>query len=287
MFSTILNDELQHLMLRRTFDDVEEKCRPPELIQKTRYIKLSHKEKQIYKELERKYCDRYDEIEEETRNKLTISHVLGLVTRLKQAVNHPLLAFSPNDKECIRPLKQRLQGKRVQYSSKLKRIVQDIRVFSQESKVVVFSDYTRMLDLIEHALGVEVINILRIQGDVEELDRVAILNRFKMEPSIRVMLVSLRAGGEGLNIQVASRVILVEPSWNPFVEEQAIARVHRIGQTEPVKVTRYIVSGTIEDRILALQNSKFIEFEKVIEGRILEKTGLTIQQIRFLLKGIR
>jgi len=79
------------------------------------------------------------------------------------------------------------------------------------------------------------------------------LERFKSDPNITVFLVSLRAGAYGLNLTCASQCVMLDPFWNPFVEMQAIDRIHRIGQVRPVKVHRIVIQNTVEDRILALQ----------------------------------
>ncbi len=79
------------------------------------------------------------------------------------------------------------------------------------------------------------------------------LESFRSDPSKTVCLVSLRAGAYGLNLTCASQCVILDPFWNPFVEAQAIDRIHRIGQLKPVKVHRIVIAGTVEDRILALQ----------------------------------
>jgi len=83
--------------------------------------------------------------------------------------------------------------------------------------------------------------------------RVEELESFRSDPSKTVCLVSLRAGAYGLNLTCASQCVILDPFWNPFVEAQAIDRIHRIGQVKPVKVHRIVIAATVEDRILALQ----------------------------------
>jgi len=88
-------------------------------------------------------------------------------------------------------------------------------------------------------------------------DREKELESFRYEPTKSVFLVSLRAGAYGLNLTCASQCIILDPFWNPFVEDQAIDRIHRIGQSRPVKVHRIVIEGTVEDRILKLQAKVF------------------------------
>jgi SNF2 family DNA or RNA helicase len=97
-------------------------------------------------------------------------------------------------------------------------------------------------------------------------ERVAAMERLRTDPSVKVMLISLKAGGQGLNLTAASRIYLMEPYWyslkllmnfrNPAVEQQAIDRVHRLGQTKPVQTIRFIAKGSIEENIVALQQEK-------------------------------
>lgn len=98
--------------------------------------------------------------------------------------------------------------------------------------------------------------IVRLDGRMSRPERTLSLDRFKKDSSVTIMLVSLKAGGVGLNLTSASRVYIMEPYWNPAIEQQAVDRVHRMGQTRPVYTVRFICSGTIEDSILELQRKK-------------------------------
>ena len=108
-----------------------------------------------------------------------------------------------------------------------------------------------MLDLIGAALRREpaLSGFVRLDGAMSAEQRQAALHKFREDPKVKVLLLSLRAGGVGLNLTAAQHVFLMDPWWNPAVEEQAIDRVHRIGQLHPVKVTRFVVRGTVEERI--------------------------------------
>merc|ERR1712070_354473 len=93
-------------------------------------------------------------------------------------------------------------------------------------------------------------------GSMSMTARVNAIRQFKEDPSLRVMLISLKAGGEGLNLQVANHIFIMDPWWNPASELQAIQRAHRIGQTREVKALRFVTKDTIEERIIALQEKK-------------------------------
>lgn len=109
---------------------------------------------------------------------------------------------------------------------------------------------------IEDALNEAHIKFERLDGGMVRAERSKSLNTFKVDPSCEVLLVSLRAGGVGLNLTHASNVYLMEPSWNPSVENQAVDRIHRLGQTRPVRCVRLVVKDSIEANMLAIQKRK-------------------------------
>lgn len=123
-------------------------------------------------------------------------------------------------------------------------------------KTVVFSQFTSFLDLIEPALTRDRIPYLRFDGSMAQKQRAAVLEEFNDTRKGVVMLLSLRAGGVGLNLTVAKRVFMMDPWWSFAVEAQAIDRVHRMGQEDEVMVTRFIVEGSIEEKMLRVQERK-------------------------------
>ena len=148
---------------------------------------------------------------------------------------------------------------KVQRSAKLDALVDEMKNMLQESpdnKCIVFSQFIGMLDLVDAVLGHNKIPSLRLDGSLSQQQRVNILDQFRKDKKITCLTMSLRAGGVGLNLTAASHVYLLDPWWNPAVEEQAIDRVHRIGQKKKVTVRRLIARETIEERILQLQERK-------------------------------
>lgn len=111
------------------------------------------------------------------------------------------------------------------------------------------------------------------------------LYAFNKDPNLRVILISLKAGGEGLNLQVASRIFLMDPWWNPAAEMQAIQRAHRIGQTRPVQGVRFICKDTIEERILQLQEKKQLVFDGTVGASNQAMHKLTQEDLRFLFQS--
>ncbi|KAF9549586.1 DNA helicase rad5 [Mortierella hygrophila] len=126
-----------------------------------------------------------------------------------------------------------------------------------DTKAVVFSQFTGMLDLAGSILDRDGFQFLRLDGTLSQASREQTLKAFKdPDHPATVMLISLRAGGVGLNLTAASRVYMLDPWWNYAIESQAIDRVHRIGQTKPVIVKRFIIQDSVEEKILSIQNRK-------------------------------
>lgn len=125
----------------------------------------------------------------------------------------------------------------------------------EEDKCIVFSQWTRMLDLCEDALLDAGIPVCRLDGQMNQDERERNLVEFR-RPGVRVMLLSLHAGGVGLNLTQANHVVMVDSWWNPALEEQAIDRVHRIGQSKPVHVVRLVIRDSVEQRVFELQEKK-------------------------------
>jgi SNF2 family DNA or RNA helicase len=131
-------------------------------------------------------------------------------------------------------------------------------------KALVFSQWTSMLDLIEPALREAGIGFIRLDGGTT--NRGAVAASFQDPKGPPVMLISLKAGATGLNLTAADHVFLVDPWWNPSVEAQAADRAHRIGQQRPVMVYRLVSQGTVEEKILTLQEKKRALFESALGG---------------------
>jgi DNA repair protein RAD5 len=125
-----------------------------------------------------------------------------------------------------------------------------------KGKTVVFSQFTSFLDLIEPALTRDHIPFLRFDGSMSQKARAAVLTDFTSSPRPFVLLLSLRAGGVGLNLTCARDVFMMDPWWSFAVEAQAIDRVHRMGQEGSVRVVRFVVEGSIEEKMLRIQERK-------------------------------
>lgn len=169
---------------------------------------------------------------------------------------------------------------------KVMEILQTIQSRGQNEKTIIFSQFTSLLDLLEIPISRQEWGYKRYDGSMSSNARNEAVIEFSDSPRCQIMLVSLKAGNSGLNLVAASQVIIFDPFWNPYIEEQAIDRAHRIGQMRPVQVHRILVPDTVEDRILALQEKK----RELIEGALDEKASQSIgrlgeRELAFLFVG--
>lgn len=150
-------------------------------------------------------------------------------------------------------------------------------------KTIIFSQFTSLLDLMEVPLKRRGWKYVRFDGSMKVDDRNASVAGFTDDPSTKIMLVSLKAGNSGLNLVAASHVVIFDPFWNPYVEDQAIDRAHRIGQTKDVFVHRLLIEGTVEDRIVELQEQKRELIGSALdEGGSMNVTRLSVKDLAYL-----
>ncbi|CAO2655765.1 Nn.00g045680.m01.CDS01 [Neocucurbitaria sp. VM-36] len=151
-------------------------------------------------------------------------------------------------------------------STKIRQLLAILEKETPDHKVIVFSQFTSMLNLIEPFLKRANYVFTRYDGSMRNDLREASLHKLRNDKRTRVLLCSLKCGSLGLNLTAASRVVIMEPFWNPFVEEQAIDRVHRLNQTVDVTVYRLSIHNSVEERILELQEAKRKLANAAIEG---------------------
>jgi SNF2 family DNA or RNA helicase len=200
------------------------------------YVELDEPERKLYESL--KLAARRDVLDKLEGGGSPLA-VLEALLRLRQAACHRAL----------------VPGQSAARSSKTDLLLDTLETVAAEGgKALVFSQWTSMLDLLEEPLRQKGLTFVRLDGSTR--DRAAVVDRFQREPDLGVFLVSLKAGGVGLNLTAADHVFLFDPWWNPAVEEQAFDRAHRIGQDKPVFVYRLVAEETVEERILALQDEK-------------------------------
>lgn len=255
-----LHKILKPFLLRRTKQEVE-KTLPPK---KEIYIKIgmTQVQKSIYKKLL-------------TSSLINESKTVykNIIMQLRKCCNHPYL-FDGVEEENTDDSTDHL----VNVASKM-RILDKLltKLKSRGSQVLIFSQMTRMLDILEDYCHFKNYNTCRIDGDTSLEAREEHITEFtKPNSPIFIFLLSTRAGGLGLNLMTADTVILYDSDWNPQVDLQAMDRVHRIGQTKPVLVYRFICENTIEEKIIERQAMRLKLDSLVIQqGRVLKNTGET------------
>ncbi len=169
-------------------------------------------------------------------------------------------------------------------SSKLRRVLDMVTELVDEGrKILIFSQFTSMLDIIAAELQALKIDFVQIRGDTK--DRAEPVRKFQAG-EVPVFLLSLKAGGTGLNLTAADTVIHYDPWWNPAVENQATDRAHRIGQTKPVFVYKAIAAGTIEERMLQLQEKKKVLAEGIFDEKKAASINITEQELEFLFRPL-
>jgi SNF2 family DNA or RNA helicase len=227
-------------ILRRTKDRVLTDL-PPRL-DRDEYLELTPAQEHAYKIAEKEGVIHLNEL----GDSISVQHVFELVLRLKQITN-----FDP------------LTGE----SAKLDRLLADMEeIAASNGKAILFSQWVKALDWLNERLGA--FGPLLYHGGVSTAQREPVLKRFKEDPNCHLLLMSYGTGAVGLNLQFAGYVFLFDRWWNPAVEDQAINRAHRIGQKNPVIVTRFISKDTIEERIDTVLRQKRELFASVLgDGR--------------------
>ncbi|KAJ3085528.1 hypothetical protein HK102_014080 [Quaeritorhiza haematococci] len=168
--------------------------------------------------------------------------------------------------------------------NKVVELLEDTRRNHPGEKTIVFAQFTAFLDLLETPLIARGFEYVRYDGSMDRQERQESIDKIKEDPNVTVILISLMCGSLGLNMTCCNRVILTDLWWNPAVENQAIDRAHRFGQSKKVIVERILIRGTVEDRILQLQQQKQDIFDSAFgEGKGRKKAArLTMQDLMHL-----
>jgi len=225
-------------VLRRTKGEVLKEL--PEKTEQTIHCDLAPRERKTYNGLRDYYRALLAKKIDEKGLERSKMHVLEALLRLRQAACHPGLI----DK-----------NKAGQSSAKLDALLDQIReVVAEGHKALVFSQFTSLLAIVRPKLDKEGIRYEYLDGSTH--NRKKPVEAFQNDPDCPLFLISLKAGGHGLNLTAADYVFILDPWWNPAVEAQAIDRTHRIGQTRRVFAYRIIARDTVEEKVLALQDSK-------------------------------
>jgi len=211
----------------------------PSKIENLSYCSMTEEQAQCYEETKSYYRNKILQSIEEHGTASTQFMLLQGLTKLRQIANHPRMADEGYEAE----------------SGKLREVIRMIKgVVSEKHKVLVFSQFVKHLDIVRDSLDERQIAYAYLDGNTRERHRE--VQRFQENDDLRVFLISLKAGGVGLNLTAADYVFILDPWWNPAVEAQAVDRAHRIGQQRTVFTYKFISKSTVEEKILALQNKK-------------------------------
>lgn len=264
-----LSKQINPFILRRKKQDVVKEL-PDKLINDI-YIELKDEQKKLYvAELERVKEAMEKIIETEGMNKARFL-ILQLLTKLRQICIDPSIVYD-NYKDGSNKLEQ------------LESIVNEY--IKNNHKILIFSSFKTALNIVKEKLNKAKIKTYMIDGSVPAKDRIEMVDNFNNNDDVKVFLIMLKSGGTGLNLATADVVIHLDLWWNPQAENQATDRAHRIGQKNTVEVIHLITKGTIEEKILELQNKKRILSDKLIDGEIRDKnilSELTKEDIKNLL----
>jgi superfamily II DNA or RNA helicase len=262
---SLLARALRPLILRRTKEQVLREL--PEKTELTIQCELEGEDLRLYEELRDHYRASLEERIETIGLDRAKIHVLEALLRLRQAACHPGLVD---------------EARRSGTSAKLEALVENVReVIAGGHKALVFSQFVSFLEIVKKRLDKEGITYEYLDGKTR--DRKARIQRFQEDPKCELFLISLKAGGLGLNLTAADYVFILDPWWNPAVEAQAIDRVHRIGQIRAVFAYRIIARGTVEEKILQLQSEKRNLAQALIseDNSVLSK--MTLEDLELLL----
>jgi superfamily II DNA or RNA helicase len=234
----VLARGLRPFILRRTKEQVAPEL--PARTEQTLFCTLEGKERRAYNELREHYRNALlKKVDDVGLGKSKIL-ILEALLRLRQAAIHPGL----------------LDKKRVgEPSAKLETLLSRVdEIVDEGHKVLVFSQFTSMLAIVRNRLDERNIPYEYLDGKTK--DRESRVQKFQTDPGVKLFLISLKAGGVGLNLTAADYVFLLDPWWNPAIEAQAIDRTHRIGQTQRVFACRLIARDTVEEKVIQLQETK-------------------------------
>ncbi len=252
-------------ILRRTKEQVLKEL--PAKTEQTLYCDLAPKERHDYDQLKKYYRAKLSNVIDERGLQKSKIHVLEALLRLRQAACHPGLIDPKKAKDA---------------STKTDLLLEQLEeVIGEGHKALVFSQFTSLLAIVRKKLDSASIRYEYLDGKTQ--NRKAVVQRFQADADCPVFLISLKAGGQGLNLTAADYVFILDPWWNPAVEMQAIDRTHRIGQTRHVFAYRIIARDTVEEKVIALQNSKRDLADAIITANDSLIRKLTAEDLQLIL----
>lgn len=263
---SIISRSISPFVLRRTKSQVLKEL--PDKVQETIYCELGTKQRKLYNELRDHYRRELTATVKEKGLEKSKIIVLEALLRLRQAACHPGLVSSQHSK---------LES--AKFDELMERLPE---IIEGGHKAIIFSQFTSLLGLLQQRLKKAGYRWAYLDGSTR--NRRAEVEKFQSDPALPLFLISLKAGGHGLNLTAADYVFLLDPWWNPAVEAQAIDRAHRMGQQRTVFAYRMIAENTIEDKIALLQKSKQELADSVISENESLIRNLTFDDLQLLLE---
>mgnify|MGYP004658698811 FL=1 len=262
-----LNYQIRPFILRRKKKEVSKEL--PDKIEQIEYLEMPETEKAMYQSLVEDTKEEIDNIIAGEGFSKARFKIVTLLTRLRQL--------------CISPV---LLDKDYKASSvKIKRLLEIVKELIKDNhKILIFSSFKSAVELVKAQLDEESISNYVIDWSVSGKERVMLVDAFNKDKT-SCFLITLKSGGTGLNLTSADIVIHLDVWWNPQVENQATDRAHRIGQTKKVTVLKLINKGTVEEKIIELQEKKKVLSDNLIEGKnIVTLNSLSEEELTNLLR---
>lgn len=263
--SQLLGKIITPFMLRRTKEQVATEL--PEKTESIIFCEMEKEQRAVYETFKNKYRDYLLNKIDENGVAKSQMYILEGLTKLRQICNSTALIPTEEDFG--------------NYSVKLEALIENIKEKTGNHKILVFSQFVKMLQIVKNRLEEEQIRYEYLDG--QTTNRQERVEHFQNNAEVRVFLISLKAGGTGLNLTEADYVFIIDPWWNPAVENQAIDRCYRIGQTKKVMAYRMICKDTIEEKIVSLQQKK-----KNVASNIIaiddEKKSFDINEVKELFR---
>ena len=194
-------------------------------------------------------------------------------------------AVSKGKRKVPKSFLSRLNVREFQSSTKIEALreeIHDMLEADPSAKAIVFSQFTSMLDLCQYRLEQTGISCVKLSGSMSLKAREQVIDRFTHDPDVCIFLMSLKAGGVALNLTAASHCFLIDSWWNPATEQQAFDRIHRLGQFKPMRCVKLVISNSVEERVIALQQKKNLIFEATVGGDVEALGRLTEDDMKFL-----
>lgn len=264
-----IDEFVEKKLLRRTMEQegaINPRLKLPVL--RSELVKLSFEEgqqKNMYANMEKEYQTKLEE--DSNGNKVLYSEALEGILRCRQVCSHSGI-FVPKKRKYVIDDEE---GESV----KFKWISKDILEHKKE-KCLIFCLWTREIELLLAYLNDHGICAMRFDGSMTRERRENVIYNFNNTPGVRALVIQINAGGVGLNLQVATRVYIMNPTWNPCAELQAIARAHRLGQDQVVTCVRLVIEGTVEERMLDVQDGKLGLIADCLDDHtVFSKMGIT------------